>query len=159
MLSSLNTSFTVYPSMLVERKKGPKVQLWYLYILTKVIPEGALCKKKPKRIYITAPTTSLFLHSFHVMGFASSLFFSARGLCYYPRVLFSDAISGVGHYRRAGWFLEGVIKCCGGMVISVKMPEERSNVKMQEVVVRKPSWTVENGTIRCWNFELGLHSS
>lgn len=73
------------------------------------------------------------------MGFALSLFFSAKELCYYPWVLFSDAIGIVGHYPRAGFFLEGVIKCCGGMVISIKMPKERRNVKMQEVVARKPS--------------------
>lgn len=72
------------------------------------------------------------------MGFALPLFFPAKGLCYYPWVLFSDAISVVGHYRRDGLFLEGVIKCCGAMVVSIKMPKERRNVKMQEVVLRKP---------------------
>lgn len=49
-----------------------------------------------------------------------------------PWALFSDGISVVGHYRQGGLFLEGVIKCCGGMVISVKTLKERRNVKMQE---------------------------
>lgn len=54
-------------------------------------------------------------------------------------------VSGiVGHYRRAGLFLEDVIKCCGGMVISIKMPEERKNVENLGVVLRKPSYTLEN---------------
>ena len=74
------------------------------------------------------------------MAFTLLSFFSAQGLCYYPWVLFSDAIGVVGHYRRAALFLEGVIKCCGGMVISIKMPKKNSsNVKMKEVVLRKPS--------------------
>ena len=54
-------------------------------------------------------------------------------------------VSGiVGHYRRAGLFLEDVNKCCGGMVISIKMPEERKNVENLGVVLRKPSYTLEN---------------
>lgn len=54
-------------------------------------------------------------------------------------------VSGImGHYPRAGLFLEDVIKCCGGMVISIKMPEERKNVENLGVVLRKPSYTLEN---------------
>lgn len=71
-----------------------------------------------------------------------------------PWALFSDGISVVGHYRRGGLFLEDVIKCCGGMVISIKMLKERRNMKMQEVVLRKPSRTLENETIWCSNYEL-----
>lgn len=56
-------------------------------------------------------------------------------------------VSGiVGHYRRAGLFLEDVIKCCGSMVISIKMPEGRKNMENLWVVLRKPSCTLENET-------------
>lgn len=53
----------------------------------------------------------------------------------------------MGHYRRAGLFLEDVVKCCGGTVISIKRPKERKNVEILRVVLRKPSCTLENETL------------
>lgn len=80
---------------------------------------------------MVSPHSYSFLHKVHVI-ILGYYFLMVSGI--------------VGHYRTAGFFLEDVIKCCGSMVISIKMPEERKNVENLGVVLRTSSCTLENET-------------
>lgn len=128
-------------SVLVQRK----VKKFYFDIfifsqrlfLKKLYVKG---KTETKKEYVLQQQQkNPFLYSFQGMGFTLQLFFSAKGLCYYPWLLFSDGISLVGHYPRGAYFWKMLLNAVGGMVTSIKMPKERRNVKIEEVVLRKSS--------------------
>ena len=118
-VKKLNLDIFIFPQRLFQKR---------LYVKRKT---------KGKNIYITGKGPSRY--SFQVMAFTSQLFFPAECLCYYPWLLFSDDISALGHYQKAGLVLEHVINCRGGMVISTKTLKERRNVNTQKVIPKKSS--------------------
>lgn len=137
--SLVNKSFTVgYPHQFGGRKVK-KLNLDIFIFSQRLFQKRLYVKGKTKgrNTYITGKC--LFLWSFQVMAFTSQLFFPAKCLCYYPWVLFSDGISALGHYQKAGLVLDHVIKCCGSMVISTTMLKERRNGNIREMLPKKSS--------------------